>query len=138
MLIMQFRWIYFQDSVFWILNTACTQAVFGFYLTWLSTALINNSWQPDACTLSNLEHWSNSLSGYIKMVINYLLFDNKEKLQSLLKNDSSNNIPGCKFLQEFRFRSFSSGQFKYKACIQIHKLRAQEKTIQECTSNFLI
>lgn len=67
-----------------------------------------------------------------------MLFDNKEKLLSLSKNDSSNNIPGCKFLQEFRFRSFSSGQFKYKACIQIHKLRAQEKTIQEYTSNFLI
>lgn len=51
--------------------------------------------------------------------------------RSLSKNDAANNIPGCKFLQEFRFRSFSAGQFKYRACIQIHKLRTQDKTIQE-------
>ena len=29
-------------------------------------APINNSWQLDACTLSNLGHWSNSLSGLHK------------------------------------------------------------------------
>lgn len=30
-------------------------------------------------------------------------------------------LPGCKFEQEFRFRSMSRGQFKYRAYILIEK-----------------
>jgi len=30
-------------------------------------------------------------------------------------------LPGCKFVQEFRFKSISRGQFKYRACIFIEK-----------------
>ena len=46
-------------------------------------------------------------------------------------------LPGCKFLQEFRLRSLSCGQFKYKACMLIQKrkfqiLEAWEKT---CSTN---
>ena len=39
----------------------------------------------------------------------------------MITEEQEYELPGCKFVQEFRFRSMSRGQFKYRACISIEK-----------------